>query len=245
MSGAWSRALRRGGARGGPPAAQRSANAARARPPDIAAHRCCSRSQHGGRGSTAPRAHLASMPDHTPHRVGEQMRDLVRGWGGSRAAGLVRRRSDRNPVQPQIKSRRAFQSQPIHAGPLPLGMTPSMGPALRQNKTKQKVGGRGPGTGLGLIVGGSGGCSFFFTLVTGPRRSLSLKLSDTRVYEPQIRVRLGTTAHFCEVVVLKLRAAPGGCSGGCWAAGGDARRVLQAGSDPSCRGSCSDEMRCV
>ena len=28
--------------------------------------------------------------------------------------------------------------------------------------------------------------TFFFTLVTGPRRSLSLKLSDTRVYEPQI-----------------------------------------------------------
>jgi len=26
---------------------------------------------------------------------------------------------------------------------------------------------------------------FFFTLVTGPRRSLSLKLSNTRVYEPQ------------------------------------------------------------
>jgi len=41
------------------------------------------------------------------------------------------------------------------------------------------------------------------TLVTGPRRSLSLKLSDTRVYAPQIRARLGTTAHFCEVVVLK------------------------------------------
>ena len=34
---------------------------------------------------------------------------------------------------------------------------------------------------------------FFFTLVTGPRRSLILKLSDTRVYEPQIRARLGTT----------------------------------------------------
>ena len=48
----------------------------------------------------------------------------------------------------------------------------------------------------------------FFTLVTGPRRSLSLKLSDTRVYEPQIRARLGTTAHFCKVVVLKLRAVP-------------------------------------
>ena len=27
---------------------------------------------------------------------------------------------------------------------------------------------------------------FFFTLVTGPRRSLSLKLSDTKVYAPQI-----------------------------------------------------------
>ena len=36
------------------------------------------------------------------------------------------------------------------------------------------------------------------TLLTGPRRSLSLKLSDTRVYEPQIRARLGTTSHFCQ-----------------------------------------------
>ena len=26
---------------------------------------------------------------------------------------------------------------------------------------------------------------------TGPRRALSLKLSDTRVYEPEIRTRLG------------------------------------------------------
>ena len=34
---------------------------------------------------------------------------------------------------------------------------------------------------------------------------MSLKLSDTRVYEPQIRARLGTTTHLCEVVVLKLR----------------------------------------
>jgi len=40
----------------------------------------------------------------------------------------------------------------------------------------------------------------FFTLVTGPSGSLSLKLRDTRVYGPQIRARLGTTAHFCEVV---------------------------------------------
>ena len=29
--------------------------------------------------------------------------------------------------------------------------------------------------------------TYHITLVTGPRRSLSLKLSDTRVYEPQIR----------------------------------------------------------
>jgi len=34
---------------------------------------------------------------------------------------------------------------------------------------------------------------FLFTLVTGPRRSLSLQLSDTRVYELQIQARLGTT----------------------------------------------------
>ena len=33
-------------------------------------------------------------------------------------------------------------------------------------------------------------------------------MSDTKAYEPQIRARLGTTAHFCEVVVLKLRAVP-------------------------------------
>ena len=38
---------------------------------------------------------------------------------------------------------------------------------------------------------------FFFTLVTGPRRSLSLKLSDTSVYAPQIRARLGTASNFC------------------------------------------------
>jgi hypothetical protein len=32
---------------------------------------------------------------------------------------------------------------------------------------------------------------FFFTLFTGPRRAFSLKWSDTRVYEPEIRTRLG------------------------------------------------------
>ena len=42
-----------------------------------------------------------------------------------------------------------------------------------------------------LMALGDGYVSFFFTLVTGPSRSLSLKLSDTRVYEPQIRARLG------------------------------------------------------
>jgi len=44
---------------------------------------------------------------------------------------------------------------------------------------------------------------FFFTLVTGPRRSFTLKLCDTRVYAPQIRARLGTTSHFCKVVVAQ------------------------------------------
>ena len=42
------------------------------------------------------------------------------------------------------------------------------------------------------------------TLVRGSRRSLILKLSDTRVYEPLMRARLVITAHFCEVV-LKVR----------------------------------------
>ena len=46
---------------------------------------------------------------------------------------------------------------------------------------------------------------FLYTLVTGPRRSLCLKLSDTRVYEPHIRARLGTASHFFEVVVLILK----------------------------------------
>jgi len=54
---------------------------------------------------------------------------------------------------------------------------------------------------LGAGVGGGGAAGgarrylsplptllFFFTLVTGPRRSLSLKLSDTRIYEPQMRL---------------------------------------------------------
>jgi len=55
--------------------------------------------------------------------------------------------------------------------------------------------------------------AFFITLVTGPRRALSLNLSNTRVHEPQIRARLGTTAHLCRVVFLKLRAVPTGSDG--------------------------------
>ena len=43
---------------------------------------------------------------------------------------------------------------------------------------------------------------FSFTLVTGPRRSLCLKLSDATVYEPQIRARLGIYAHGNELIIL-------------------------------------------
>ena len=46
--------------------------------------------------------------------------------------------------------------------------------------------------------------SFFFTLVTGPRRSSSLKLSDTRVYGHQIRAHLVTTTYFYKMVVLNF-----------------------------------------
>jgi len=45
--------------------------------------------------------------------------------------------------------------------------------------------------------------TLFFTLVT----SLSLKLSDTRVYKPQIRARLGTTAHFCKLSDTRVSRA--------------------------------------
>ena len=40
---------------------------------------------------------------------------------------------------------------------------------------------------------------FCFTLVTGPKRSLSRKLSDARVYEPQIRARLGRVQRVARV----------------------------------------------
>ena len=37
---------------------------------------------------------------------------------------------------------------------------------------------------MGVVKDRLGVSFFFFTLVTGPGRSLSLTLSDTRVYEP-------------------------------------------------------------
>jgi len=53
---------------------------------------------------------------------------------------------------------------------------------------------------------------FFLTLVAGRRRSLSLKLSDTRVYEPQIRARLAGAGTRRGAVAHDLR--PGMRGGG-------------------------------
>ena len=44
---------------------------------------------------------------------------------------------------------------------------------------------------------------FFFSLLLS-----RLELSDTKVYKLSLRARLETAAHFCEVVVLKLRTVP-------------------------------------
>jgi len=64
-------------------------------------------------------------------------------------------------------------------------------------------------------VGGRGLADFFlfFTPVSGPRGSLSLKLSDARVYGPHIRARFGTIAELCEVVVLGGRSSQSGLQG--------------------------------
>jgi len=40
----------------------------------------------------------------------------------------------------------------------------------------------------------------------------SLELSDTKVYEPQIRARLRTAAHFCEVVVSQHKTRRSGAA---------------------------------
>ena len=58
--------------------------------------------------------------------------------------------------------------------------------------------------------------------------SLSLKLSDTRVYEPQIRARLGTAAYFCEEVVFS--------------SGRPAPFAPQAKAPPGAKGVCRPEL---
>ena len=58
-----------------------------------------------------------------------------------------------------------------------------------------------------VVCGPSAGPVFFlflFTLVTGPRRSWSLKLSNARVYEPAIRARLGNHNIPFRVVLLQV-----------------------------------------
>ena len=40
--------------------------------------------------------------------------------------------------------------------------------------------------------------------------TLGLELSDTNVYEPQIRALPGTVSHYCQAVVLKSRTVPSG-----------------------------------
>ena len=46
-----------------------------------------------------------------------------------------------------------------------------------------------------IRMGSSRRFVFFFTLFTGPRRSSSLELSDTRGYAPHIRARLVTAGY--------------------------------------------------
>ena len=51
---------------------------------------------------------------------------------------------------------------------------------------------------------------FFFTLGKSPRRSLSLKLSDTRVYAPQIRVTLVNIGSGGGELITSEAEVPGG-----------------------------------
>ena len=46
-------------------------------------------------------------------------------------------------------------------------------------------------------------CFFFFFFIT-----LGLELSDTNVYEPEIRALLGTASHYCEAVDLEWHPTP-------------------------------------
>ena len=66
-----------------------------------------------------------------------------------------------------------------------------------------------PGEGFGFF------CIFIFTLVTVPRRSWSLELSNARVYEPQIRARIGTTVNLCAVPVWDSGFRREGSAGNC------------------------------
>jgi hypothetical protein len=63
---------------------------------------------------------------------------------------------------------------------------------------------------VGSMRGRGGGVASLSTLRVLPDHSISsslllpsLVLSDRRVYQPDIRARLGTTAHFCNVVVTR------------------------------------------
>ena len=62
------------------------------------------------------------------------------------------------------------------------------------------------GAGVVTVVGPGDSFFFFSNLVTGPRRSLNFKLSDTRVYEPQIRACIDVAG-----AGVVASVGPGGC----------------------------------
>ena len=95
------------------------------------------------------------------------------------------------------------------------------GPQVVSCKSAERKGGDQSGedpvsVGCPHRFGGAKCCFvFFFTLVTGPRRSLNLGLSDTRVYRPQKRARLGagktlpTQIRGCEMDLGTLQCCRG------------------------------------
>ena len=70
---------------------------------------------------------------------------------------------------------------------------------------------------------------FFFTLVTGPKRSFILKLSDARGFEPQIRARLGTLQDGATPLLMAAM----------WGRVAVTRALLVAGADITARRSVS------
>ena len=66
----------------------------------------------------------------------------------------------------------------------------------RERERRREEGSEGAILHAGAGAAQNGTLSPQVLLLTDPRRSLRLRLSDTRVYEPQIRAHLGTTAHF-------------------------------------------------